>query len=424
MADFKFNCPHCNQDLEAPEDMLGQTIKCPSCEKNIHMAAPIPPHLPLVPPVSGSMPCPYCGEDVLVRSKKCKHCGEFLDEGLRKKADEQASRTSYNPIHQVQAFVRWFTGLGRLNGFRVGHLLSGAFKRRSREEVETYFLCGGPHTTPELKEVPTEWPRPWYFWRLLVFGALVFIGFQFGFEQLGGSMLLPGLIIVGAFFVPLACGTLFFEFNILRNISLYQELKYIMAGGILSMLATLFLYQFSGLHETFLGATSAGIVEETAKLLTAVFLVWGQKGRRWILNGIVVGAAVGVGFAGFETAGYIFNAPRSMYATLFERAVYAPFCHVVWTAATAGALWSVVADHGFSMGMFFDWKFLRVFAFVMLLHMFWNTGMLWSMSGYSLVYGWIISILGSWYLVLLVTQEGLNQVKAAKMMEAASTATS
>lgn len=32
MADFKFNCPHCKQSLEAPADMVGQTINCPSCK--------------------------------------------------------------------------------------------------------------------------------------------------------------------------------------------------------------------------------------------------------------------------------------------------------------------------------------------------------------------------------------------------------
>ena len=26
--------------------------------------------------------CPYCGEEILAIAKKCKHCGEFLDESL------------------------------------------------------------------------------------------------------------------------------------------------------------------------------------------------------------------------------------------------------------------------------------------------------------------------------------------------------
>ena len=26
------------------------------------------------------MKCPYCGEEILAVAKKCKHCGEWLDE--------------------------------------------------------------------------------------------------------------------------------------------------------------------------------------------------------------------------------------------------------------------------------------------------------------------------------------------------------
>jgi hypothetical protein len=42
MSDFKFNCPHCQQSLEAPEDLLGQTIECPQCKGSIQLPAPQP----------------------------------------------------------------------------------------------------------------------------------------------------------------------------------------------------------------------------------------------------------------------------------------------------------------------------------------------------------------------------------------------
>ena len=41
MTDIKFNCPHCGQSLEAPEDMRGLSIECPSCNKSF--ISP-PPH--------------------------------------------------------------------------------------------------------------------------------------------------------------------------------------------------------------------------------------------------------------------------------------------------------------------------------------------------------------------------------------------
>ena len=42
MADFKFNCPHCRQPLEAPDEMLGQIIDCPSCNRRIQLPRPQP----------------------------------------------------------------------------------------------------------------------------------------------------------------------------------------------------------------------------------------------------------------------------------------------------------------------------------------------------------------------------------------------
>jgi len=29
--------------------------------------------------------CPYCGENILEAARKCKHCGEFLDQALERK---------------------------------------------------------------------------------------------------------------------------------------------------------------------------------------------------------------------------------------------------------------------------------------------------------------------------------------------------
>jgi len=52
MSDFKFNCPHCNQSLEAPADMLGSTIECPACNGSIQLPEPQapPPPVPKPPP--------------------------------------------------------------------------------------------------------------------------------------------------------------------------------------------------------------------------------------------------------------------------------------------------------------------------------------------------------------------------------------
>lgn len=35
MNNYMFNCPHCDQSIEAPVDMLGEMIDCPTCQKSI-----------------------------------------------------------------------------------------------------------------------------------------------------------------------------------------------------------------------------------------------------------------------------------------------------------------------------------------------------------------------------------------------------
>ena len=37
MADINFNCPHCGQNLNGPEEMAGETIDCPVCQKSFQI---------------------------------------------------------------------------------------------------------------------------------------------------------------------------------------------------------------------------------------------------------------------------------------------------------------------------------------------------------------------------------------------------
>lgn len=39
-ATLKFKCPNCGQSLEAPEDMIGETADCPTCERQLTVPRP------------------------------------------------------------------------------------------------------------------------------------------------------------------------------------------------------------------------------------------------------------------------------------------------------------------------------------------------------------------------------------------------
>src|SRR5208283_4009246 len=72
-------------------------------------------------------------------------------------------------------------------------------------------------------------------------------------------------------------------------------------GGAISLFVTHVVGDIATLG--WLGHAGAGIEEEIAKLL-AVVIVVNNRRYKYILNGLVFGAAVGCGFAALETAGY------------------------------------------------------------------------------------------------------------------------
>jgi nitrite reductase/ring-hydroxylating ferredoxin subunit len=58
MADINFNCPHCGQNLNGPEEMGGETIDCPVCQKSFQIPGGIieVPKTKLAPPSRPAAP--------------------------------------------------------------------------------------------------------------------------------------------------------------------------------------------------------------------------------------------------------------------------------------------------------------------------------------------------------------------------------
>ncbi len=80
----------CGAKLKLPPGIAaGKKIKCPKCSGIIVVPEESGEPLPAAPAYRPSMAapspsmkdCSYCGESILATAKKCKHCGEFLDEG-------------------------------------------------------------------------------------------------------------------------------------------------------------------------------------------------------------------------------------------------------------------------------------------------------------------------------------------------------
>jgi len=303
--------------------------------------------------------------------------------------------------------ITGFAGVEKIQGFSAATMFSDVFKKRPPEEVEDYLIVGTRTTTPPLQSVSADWPRPWLFLKAFTLSAAVYLLFDFAWNQFGNENLIPGLIVVGSFAIPFSILIFFFEMNVLRNISLYEVIKLLLLGGILSLIASLFAYDLTKLT-SWMGA---GIIEESGKA-AALLLVIKKLRYRWILNGLLFGAAVGTGFAVFESSGYALRygaqgGAQEMLQVINERAILSILGgHVLWTAMVGGALWRVRGDRPFTFDMLQDLRFLRVFAIAVLLHTVWDSPLQLPAYGKFIALGFV-----AWVVLLGLIQQGLRQVK-------------
>jgi RsiW-degrading membrane proteinase PrsW (M82 family) len=163
-----------------------------------------------------------------------------------------------------------------------------------------------------------------------------------------------------------------------------------------------------------MGAVGVGLIEESGKA-AALLLVINKLKYRWTLNGMLFGAAIGAGFAAFESAGYAYSigvdmGNNAMLHSITKRGVLS-VCggHVLWAALVGGALWRVRGDEQFRWEMLKDARFLRVFALCAGMHAIWD-------SPFSLPFYLKYIALGfvAWVALLSLIQSGLRQIRAAQ----------
>ena len=393
--------------------------------------------------------CENCGTELEIHDSqaetqvKCPNCGTvFTPDGTE----------AANPAAKIVADA---TGLDAVHGFSWGGLFSETFKRHSDDELEAHWSAGSVGNIPSIVNVETSWPKPWMFMRIFLLSLISFGLLYFCWAQWKNPNVLPGLILVGSFAVPLALVIFFFEMNARRNISLYMTLKTFIVGGILSLIISLFMFQFtSAAGLDWLGASVAGIAEETGKLAAVILFIHTVR-YPYILNGLLFGAAVGAGFAAFESAGYaLMNFVRAlilatvdnsekivqavnsagenaqevfvtiseqmtqfgaepMFGSIMTRAFWCGIAgHILWTGMSAGALWLVKGNRKFQFSMLLDIRFLRVFLIAVASHMIWNSP--WEPELFSKYDKFILLGIICWAVIFAMIQSGLNQLKREK----------
>jgi protease PrsW len=356
------------------------------------------------------MYCVHCGCLLPNEARFCTKCGSPIMMNEVSASIESPEKTF--GITDIANKINAVAGISTPIEIKLKEVFSNVLVKHTEEEGEELFFVGTTKTTPNINNIVDSWPRPWLFARIFLVVGLLYFGMFLGVEYFHNLYFLPGLITMGSFMVPLTMLIFFWEMNVPQNISIYKVVQILFGGGILSLITAAFLYKNLADNT---GVIIIGIVEELAKLVVVLWFL--RKGRyTYIFNGLLIGAAVGAGFAAFESSGYALKMALSsdletMYSTIFWRGVLAPGGHIVWAALSGAAICMVKGKNSFQWTMLKDIRFLRIFGIVVLLHALWdvNWGDTMGMPLPQLLFTVI-----SWVIALGVMNTGLKEISSLK----------
>ena len=188
-------------------------------------------------------------------------------------------------------------------------------------------------------------PRSASSWRrvLLVGILLYFLGIVV-LILTSNPNLFPTVVMLGNFMVPVTYVTFFYQRQHLSGLTLPDVARGFVYGGVLGVFAASLLEPLFIRRLDFLTAFEVGLIEEFAKIL-GVLVVARRLRHDSELDGLLLGAAAGMGFAALESSGYAFTAflrsSGSLSVTVavtLLRGFLSPLGHGTWTAIFASVL--------------------------------------------------------------------------------------
>jgi protease PrsW len=211
-------------------------------------------------------------------------------------------------------------------------------------------------------------------WRILLIGIGLYLAGVILIFLTGNPNLFPTVVMIGCFVVPATYVGFFYErrhWNI-RNFP-NTALSFIV-GGILGVFAASVLEPLLIRSLNPASAFTVGLIEEFAKILGVIVIARRIK-HNFELDGIVLGAAAGMGFAAFESMGYAFTAflgsgGSFSYTVVvtFLRSLLSPLGHGTWTAILAATLFRESEPFHFHINR----KVIFAYLTVAVLHGLWD----------------------------------------------------
>ncbi len=226
---------------------------------------------------------------------------------------------------------------------------------------------------------PTRGGSSWF--HTLWVGILLFVVATIILFTTGNANLYPTVILIGNFLIPVVFVTFLYDHQHLSTLTPETIGRSFGVGGILgvlgaSVLEALLLPAPSAANQGLsLGsALGVGLIEEGCKIAAVMFIARRLRHTESI-DGLLLGAAVGMGFAALESTGYAFtafltsqgHASASIISTVI-RGLFAPFGHGVWTAILGAVLFRQSTPRRFRI----TGLVIVTYLFVSVLHGLWD----------------------------------------------------
>lgn len=214
----------------------------------------------------------------------------------------------------------------------------------------------------------------------LLIGLLLFVVSTIVLFITGNVNLYPTVILIGNFLIPIVFVAFLYDHQHISQLTPEMIAKSFCLGGILGVLGAAIFESFlvqppnPDQRLTFSSGMTIGLIEEGCKIVAVMFMARHIR-HTSALDGLLLGGAVGMGFAAFESTGYAFTAflishghiSASVVETII-RGILAPFGHGVWTAILGSILFHDSLPHRFRL----TWRIVLTYLFVSLLHGSWD----------------------------------------------------
>jgi RsiW-degrading membrane proteinase PrsW (M82 family) len=233
-------------------------------------------------------------------------------------------------------------------------------------------LLSGKNALKRLKG--QAWAPPW--WAVLLIGLALWIAAVVSVFVTQDLIVLPTVVLLGSFLVPVTAVVWYLDHDSSPALSPRRIVSAFLIAGVLGILAASFLEFWLVYGPGLRGNLKVGLIEEFVKAAGIVVLALGLR-TYTTRDGMVLGAAVGFGFAALESSGYALAALfvvqgqhltlslSSVVFTELVRGVLAPFGHGLWSAILGGVIFHAAARKGH---LRLTWSVLVAYLVVSLLH--------------------------------------------------------